>query len=90
MVTVSCLWRRLVSSVRWNNEVWCRLPSPPPPPPPQVLRCVQEWSGLAAMKQKLLRRGGLLFHSPTLGLQQLAATQQPHSSTKRSDWGMCS
>uniref|UniRef100_A0A671YZ75 Zinc finger RANBP2-type containing 3 n=1 Tax=Sparus aurata TaxID=8175 RepID=A0A671YZ75_SPAAU len=49
----------------------------------QVLRFVQEWSSLAAMKQKLLRRSGLLFHSPTLGLQQLAATQHPHSSTKR-------
>ncbi|KAL7370199.1 hypothetical protein ABVT39_021971 [Epinephelus coioides] len=51
----------------------------------QVLRFVQDWSSLAAMKQKLLRRSGLLFHSPTLGLQQLAATQRPHSSTKRSD-----
>ncbi|KAM6892976.1 DNA annealing helicase and endonuclease ZRANB3 [Lycodopsis pacificus] len=49
----------------------------------QVLRFVQEWSSLAAMKQKLLRRGGLLFHSPTLGLQQLAAAQRPHASTKR-------
>uniref|UniRef100_A0A1A7WV27 Zinc finger, RAN-binding domain containing 3 n=1 Tax=Iconisemion striatum TaxID=60296 RepID=A0A1A7WV27_9TELE len=49
----------------------------------QVLRFVQEWSSLAAMKQKLLRRSGLLCHSPTLGLQQLAATQRPHSSTKR-------
>ncbi|XP_056286890.1 DNA annealing helicase and endonuclease ZRANB3 isoform X2 [Pseudoliparis swirei] len=49
----------------------------------QVLRLVQEWSGLAAMKQKLLRRGGLLFHSPTLGLQQLAAAQSPRCSTKR-------
>lgn len=49
----------------------------------QVLRFVQEWSSLAAMKQKLLRRSGLLFHSPTLGLQQLAAAQRPHSSTKR-------
>uniref|UniRef100_A0A8C2WRX6 Zinc finger, RAN-binding domain containing 3 n=1 Tax=Cyclopterus lumpus TaxID=8103 RepID=A0A8C2WRX6_CYCLU len=51
----------------------------------QVLRLVQEWSGLAAMKQKLLRRGGLLFHSPTLGLQRLAAAQRPHSSTKRDE-----
>lgn len=42
-----------------------------------------EWSGLPAMKQKLLRRSGLLFHSPTLGLQQLSAAQRPHSSTKR-------
>lgn len=51
----------------------------------QVLRFVQEWSSLAAMKQKLLRRSSLLFHSPTFGLQQLAAAQRPHSSTKRSD-----
>lgn len=49
----------------------------------QVLRFVQEWSGLPAMKQKLLRRSGVLFHTPTLGLQQLAAAQRPHSSTKR-------
>ncbi|KAK1876775.1 DNA annealing helicase and endonuclease ZRANB3 [Dissostichus eleginoides] len=49
----------------------------------QVLRFVQDWSGLAAMKQKLLQRSGRLFHSPTLGLQQLAAAQRPHSSTKR-------
>ncbi|XP_029307154.1 LOW QUALITY PROTEIN: DNA annealing helicase and endonuclease ZRANB3 [Cottoperca gobio] len=49
----------------------------------QVLRFVQDWSSLAAMKQKLLQRSGLLFHSPTLGLQQLAAVQRPHSSTKR-------
>ncbi|XP_054915581.1 DNA annealing helicase and endonuclease ZRANB3 [Poeciliopsis prolifica] len=49
----------------------------------QVLRFVQEWSGLAAMKQKLLRRSGFLFHSPTLGLQQLAAKRRPHSSTNR-------
>uniref|UniRef100_A0A3P8REU9 Zinc finger, RAN-binding domain containing 3 n=1 Tax=Astatotilapia calliptera TaxID=8154 RepID=A0A3P8REU9_ASTCA len=50
---------------------------------PQVLSFVMEWSGLPAMKQKLLRRSGLLFHSPTLGLQQLSAAQRPHSSTKR-------
>uniref|UniRef100_A0A7N8XSD4 Zinc finger, RAN-binding domain containing 3 n=1 Tax=Mastacembelus armatus TaxID=205130 RepID=A0A7N8XSD4_9TELE len=49
----------------------------------QVQRFVQEWSSLAAMKQKLLRRSGLLFRSPILGLEQLAATQHPHSSTKR-------
>ncbi|XP_058478798.1 DNA annealing helicase and endonuclease ZRANB3 isoform X2 [Solea solea] len=49
----------------------------------QVLRFVQEWCSLTAMKKKLLRRSGLLFHSPTLGLQQLAAAQRPHSSTKR-------
>ncbi|XP_072305884.1 DNA annealing helicase and endonuclease ZRANB3 [Eucyclogobius newberryi] len=49
----------------------------------QVMRFVQEWSGLTAMKQKLLRRSGTLFHSPNLGLQQLASNQRPHASTKR-------
>ncbi|XP_061653138.1 DNA annealing helicase and endonuclease ZRANB3 isoform X8 [Phyllopteryx taeniolatus] len=49
----------------------------------QVLRFVKEWSGLAAMKQKLLRRSHLLYHSPTLGLQQLATSQQQHNSTMR-------
>uniref|UniRef100_A0A667X7Q3 Zinc finger, RAN-binding domain containing 3 n=1 Tax=Myripristis murdjan TaxID=586833 RepID=A0A667X7Q3_9TELE len=53
----------------------------------QVLRFVQEWSSLAAMKQKLLRRSGLLFHSPILALEQLATTQRSHSSTKR--WAKC-
>uniref|UniRef100_A0A8C7YX47 Zinc finger, RAN-binding domain containing 3 n=1 Tax=Oryzias sinensis TaxID=183150 RepID=A0A8C7YX47_9TELE len=47
------------------------------------IQFVQEWSGLPAMKQKLLRRSGLLFHSPSLGLQELTAAQRPHSSTKR-------
>eukprot|EP00066_Takifugu_rubripes_P015204 XP_011604470.1 PREDICTED: DNA annealing helicase and endonuclease ZRANB3 isoform X2 [Takifugu rubripes] len=49
----------------------------------QVLRFVQEWCSLSAMKQKLLRRSGLLFHSPILGLQQQAAAQRSQSSTKR-------
>uniref|UniRef100_A0A672YDA3 Zinc finger, RAN-binding domain containing 3 n=1 Tax=Sphaeramia orbicularis TaxID=375764 RepID=A0A672YDA3_9TELE len=49
----------------------------------QVLRFVQEWSGLAAMKQKLLRRSGLLYHGPALGLQKLTTAQRTHSSTKR-------
>lgn len=53
--------------------------------PIQVLRFVQEWCSLTAMKKKLLRRSGLLFHSPTLGLQQLDSAKHPHSSTKRSD-----
>uniref|UniRef100_A0A4W6FES0 Zinc finger RANBP2-type containing 3 n=1 Tax=Lates calcarifer TaxID=8187 RepID=A0A4W6FES0_LATCA len=50
-------------------EVRCRVPL-------QVLRFVQEWSSLAAMKKKLLRRSSLLFHSPALGLQQLATAHR--------------
>ncbi|XP_033837067.1 DNA annealing helicase and endonuclease ZRANB3 isoform X1 [Periophthalmus magnuspinnatus] len=49
----------------------------------QVMRFVQEWSALTAMKQKLLRRSGILFHSPGLGLQQLTSSKRPHASTKR-------
>uniref|UniRef100_A0A3B4A9K2 Uncharacterized protein n=1 Tax=Periophthalmus magnuspinnatus TaxID=409849 RepID=A0A3B4A9K2_9GOBI len=51
----------------------------------QVMRFVQEWSALTAMKQKLLRRSGILFHSPGLGLQQLTSSKRPHASTKRSE-----
>uniref|UniRef100_A0A8C5DV95 Zinc finger, RAN-binding domain containing 3 n=1 Tax=Gouania willdenowi TaxID=441366 RepID=A0A8C5DV95_GOUWI len=51
----------------------------------QVLKFLQEWSTLSSMKQKLLRRSGILFHSPTLGLQRLASTQRPHTSTRSRD-----
>lgn len=51
---------------------------------PQVLGLVQEWSRLTAMKQRLLRRSGLLFCSAAAGLQQLAATQRSHATTSRS------
>ncbi|XP_038853323.1 DNA annealing helicase and endonuclease ZRANB3 [Salvelinus namaycush] len=49
----------------------------------QVLRFVQQWSTLTAMKQRLVRRSGLLFCSPVLALDQLTSTQRKHSSTKR-------
>ncbi|KAM9397173.1 DNA annealing helicase and endonuclease ZRANB3 isoform 3-T7 [Salvelinus alpinus] len=49
----------------------------------QVLRFVQQWSTLTAMKQRLIRRSGLLFCSPVLALDQLTSTQRKHSSTKR-------
>uniref|UniRef100_A0A674DQ70 RanBP2-type domain-containing protein n=1 Tax=Salmo trutta TaxID=8032 RepID=A0A674DQ70_SALTR len=70
--------------------------SPPRPPSPprlkwccdslcvgQILRFVQQWSTLTAMKQRLIRRSGLLFCSPVLVLDQLTSTQRKHSSTKR-------
>lgn len=44
---------------------------------------VQEWSRLTAMKQRLLRRSGLLFRSAAAGLQQLATAQRPHATTSR-------
>eukprot|EP00063_Salmo_salar_P033284 XP_014008119.1 PREDICTED: DNA annealing helicase and endonuclease ZRANB3-like isoform X1 [Salmo salar] len=49
----------------------------------QILRYVQQWSTLTAMKQRLNRRSGLLFCSPVLVLDQLTSTQRKHSSTKR-------
>ncbi|XP_071002551.1 DNA annealing helicase and endonuclease ZRANB3-like, partial [Oncorhynchus clarkii lewisi] len=42
-----------------------------------------QWSTLTAMKQRLIRRSGLLFCSPVLVLDQLTSTQRKHSSTKR-------
>ncbi|KAJ8003681.1 hypothetical protein DPEC_G00150850 [Dallia pectoralis] len=49
----------------------------------QVLRFVQQWCSLTAMKQRLLRRSGLVFQSPILALDQLAHSQRNHHSTKR-------
>ncbi|KAL1021791.1 hypothetical protein UPYG_G00018010 [Umbra pygmaea] len=49
----------------------------------QILRFVQQWSALTAMKQRLLRRSGLLFISPILALDQLTHSQRNHSSIKR-------
>ncbi|CAB1327527.1 unnamed protein product, partial [Coregonus sp. 'balchen'] len=49
----------------------------------QILRFVQQWSTLTAMKQRLIRRSGLLFCSPVLALDELTSTQRKHSSTKR-------
>ncbi|KAL4618025.1 DNA annealing helicase and endonuclease ZRANB3-like [Arapaima gigas] len=36
-----------------------------------VLRFVREWSSLTAMKQRVVRRSGGLFHSPILALEEL-------------------
>ncbi|XP_026872429.2 DNA annealing helicase and endonuclease ZRANB3 isoform X1 [Electrophorus electricus] len=47
-----------------------------------LLRFVHEWSFLTTMKQRMVRRSGRVFHSPTLLLGQLTHTPT-HSSTKR-------
>uniref|UniRef100_A0A6Q2XWK7 Zinc finger, RAN-binding domain containing 3 n=1 Tax=Esox lucius TaxID=8010 RepID=A0A6Q2XWK7_ESOLU len=49
----------------------------------QILRLVQQWFSLTAMKQRLLRRSGLVFHSPVSALDQLTHSQHNHNSTKR-------
>ncbi|KAK2497746.1 hypothetical protein MC885_009988 [Smutsia gigantea] len=48
-----------------------------------ILRFVREWSGLTAMKQKVVRRSGQLFHSPLLALEENTKQQCKQSSTKR-------
>uniref|UniRef100_A0A8C7YUC1 Zinc finger, RAN-binding domain containing 3 n=1 Tax=Oryzias sinensis TaxID=183150 RepID=A0A8C7YUC1_9TELE len=85
-----CEFPRSALAPRTGKTLLCPPPTPFSPSPLQVLKFVQEWSGLPAMKQKLLRRSGLLFHSPSLGLQELTAAQRPHSSTKRSDVALAS
>lgn len=49
----------------------------------QILRFVREWSGLTAMKQRVVRRSGQLFHSPLLALEESTKQQRKQSSTKR-------
>uniref|UniRef100_A0A8C5DUX2 Zinc finger, RAN-binding domain containing 3 n=1 Tax=Gouania willdenowi TaxID=441366 RepID=A0A8C5DUX2_GOUWI len=70
-------WEELPEEFRLQNKIVL------PMSLSQVLKFLQEWSTLSSMKQKLLRRSGILFHSPTLGLQRLASTQRPHTSTRR-------
>ncbi|XP_036742539.2 DNA annealing helicase and endonuclease ZRANB3 isoform X2 [Manis pentadactyla] len=48
-----------------------------------ILRFVREWSGLTAMKQRVVRRSGQLFHSPLLALEESTKQQRKQSSTKR-------
>ncbi|KAG7467329.1 hypothetical protein MATL_G00152150 [Megalops atlanticus] len=49
----------------------------------QVLRFVREWSTLTAMKQRVVRRGGRVFRSPILALEEIAGGQRRQSITKR-------
>ena len=55
----------------------------PSPLSSQVQRFVREWSSLTAMKQRLVRKSGEVFLSPTLLLDQLTSNQRRLSSTKR-------
>ncbi|XP_060767688.1 DNA annealing helicase and endonuclease ZRANB3 isoform X2 [Neoarius graeffei] len=48
-----------------------------------LVRFVREWSFLTAMKQRMVRKTGRVFHSPTLLVDELTHTQRRHSSTKR-------
>ncbi|XP_068102030.1 DNA annealing helicase and endonuclease ZRANB3 [Hyperolius riggenbachi] len=48
-----------------------------------ILRFVREWNSLTAMKQRIIRKSGLIFSSPALAAGDLSKQQAAHSSTKR-------
>uniref|UniRef100_A0A8C1TM12 Zinc finger, RAN-binding domain containing 3 n=1 Tax=Cyprinus carpio TaxID=7962 RepID=A0A8C1TM12_CYPCA len=49
----------------------------------QVVRFVREWISLTAMRQRMVRKSGRVFHSPILLLEELTQSQRRHSSTSR-------
>ncbi len=51
----------------------------------QVVRFVREWSSLTAMRQRMVRKSGRVFHSPILLLEELTQSQRRHSSTSRQE-----
>ncbi|XP_075685319.1 DNA annealing helicase and endonuclease ZRANB3 [Rhinoderma darwinii] len=48
-----------------------------------ILRFVREWNSLTAMKQRIIRKSGLIFSSPVLATGELSKEHSAHSSTKR-------
>ncbi|XP_008830671.1 DNA annealing helicase and endonuclease ZRANB3 [Nannospalax galili] len=48
-----------------------------------ILRFVREWNSLTAMKQRTIRKGGQLFCSPVLALEEITKHQAKQNSTKR-------
>ncbi|CAH7195658.1 Zranb3 [Phodopus roborovskii] len=48
-----------------------------------ILRFVREWTSLTAMKQKVIRKSGRLFHSPLLALEEITKQQARENSAKR-------
>ncbi|XP_016309370.1 DNA annealing helicase and endonuclease ZRANB3-like, partial [Sinocyclocheilus anshuiensis] len=49
----------------------------------QVVRFMREWISLTAMRQRMVRKSGRVFHSPILLLEELSQSQRRHSSTSR-------
>lgn len=49
----------------------------------QIVQFVREWSGLTAMKQRVVRRSGQLFCSPALAFEEATKQQTKPNSTKR-------
>ncbi|XP_027691539.1 DNA annealing helicase and endonuclease ZRANB3 isoform X6 [Vombatus ursinus] len=48
-----------------------------------ILKFVREWNCLTAMKQRIIRRSGHIFHSPILALDEITKQQTKQNSTKR-------
>ncbi|XP_069838713.1 DNA annealing helicase and endonuclease ZRANB3 isoform X2 [Dendropsophus ebraccatus] len=48
-----------------------------------ILRFVREWNSLTAMKQRIIRKSGLIFSHPALAAGELSKQHSTHSSTKR-------
>ncbi|XP_053452761.1 DNA annealing helicase and endonuclease ZRANB3 isoform X1 [Nycticebus coucang] len=48
-----------------------------------ILRFIQEWNSLTAMKQRIIRRSGQLFCSPFLVLEEIAKQQTKPNCTTR-------
>uniref|UniRef100_A0A671RPK0 DNA annealing helicase and endonuclease ZRANB3-like n=1 Tax=Sinocyclocheilus anshuiensis TaxID=1608454 RepID=A0A671RPK0_9TELE len=51
----------------------------------QVVRFMREWISLTAMRQRMVRKSGRVFHSPILLLEELSQSQRRHSSTSRQE-----
>ncbi|XP_069791239.1 DNA annealing helicase and endonuclease ZRANB3 isoform X2 [Narcine bancroftii] len=49
----------------------------------KLLRFVGEWRQLSAMKQRIIRKSGHIFHSPVLELETIMKDQHKQSCTKR-------
>ncbi|XP_063789840.1 DNA annealing helicase and endonuclease ZRANB3 isoform X2 [Pseudophryne corroboree] len=48
-----------------------------------IVRFIREWDSLTAMKQRIIRKSGLVFRSPVQAMVNLSKQQSTHSSTKR-------
>ncbi|KAM4023819.1 DNA annealing helicase and endonuclease ZRANB3 [Anomaloglossus baeobatrachus] len=48
-----------------------------------ILRFVREWRSLTAMKQRMIRKSGLIFSNAVLAAGELSRQHATHSSTKR-------
>ncbi|XP_053554213.1 DNA annealing helicase and endonuclease ZRANB3 isoform X2 [Bombina bombina] len=66
-------------------EIWDDLPEELQKKPNRylILRFLKEWNSLTAMKQRIIRKSGVIFSNPVMALEDLSKQQLKHSSTKR-------